>query len=88
MGRLYSFSHNKAKSLRMFPEKANQSKKILRKAKSSYIKHYIKVWKLMFDVYKSHVEKEEFLIKVGSFLFSNQNCIRKVKVRHSACLVR
>ena len=42
----------------------------------------------MFDVCKSHVEKEEFVIKVGSFLFSNQNCIRKVKVRHSACLVR
>ena len=32
MGRLYSFSHNKTKSLRMFPEKVNQSK-ILRKAK-------------------------------------------------------
>ena len=33
MGRLYSFSHSKAKSFRMFPEKVNQSKKILRKAK-------------------------------------------------------
>ena len=35
MGRLYSFSHNKTKSLRMFPEKVNQLKKILRKAKST-----------------------------------------------------
>ena len=30
--RLYSFSHNKTKSLRIFPEKVNQSKEILRKA--------------------------------------------------------
>ena len=44
--------------------------------------------KLMFDVYKSHVERGELLIKVSSVLFSNQNCIRKVKVRYSACLVR
>ena len=29
MGRLYSFSHNKTKSLRMFPEKVDQPKKIL-----------------------------------------------------------
>ena len=35
MGRLYLFSHNKTKSLRIFPEKVNQSKKILRKAKST-----------------------------------------------------
>ena len=33
MGRFYSFSRSKTKSLRMFPEKVNQSKKILRKAK-------------------------------------------------------
>ena len=31
----------------------------------SYIKHYIKVWRLMFDVYKSHVERGELLIKVS-----------------------
>ena len=37
MGILYSFSHNKTKSLRMFPEKVNQPKKILRKAKSTAI---------------------------------------------------
>ena len=37
MGRLYSFSHDKTKSLRMFPEKVNQLKKILRKAKSTAI---------------------------------------------------
>ena len=37
MGILHSFSHNKTKSLRMFPEKVNQSKKILRKAKSTAI---------------------------------------------------
>ena len=37
MGRLYLFSHNKTKSLRIFPEKVNQSKKILRKAKSTAI---------------------------------------------------
>ena len=37
MGRLCLFSHNKTKSLRMFPEKVNQSKKILRKAKSTAI---------------------------------------------------
>ena len=53
----------------------------------SYIKHCIKVWRLMFDVYKSHVERE-LLVKVSSVLFSNQNYIRKVKVRYSACLVR
>ena len=33
MVRLYSFSHNKAKSFRMSFEKKNQSKKSLRKAK-------------------------------------------------------
>ena len=37
IGRLYSLSHNKTKSLRMFPEKVNQSKKILRKEKSTAI---------------------------------------------------
>ena len=37
MGRLYSFPDNKTKSLRMFPEKMNQSKKILRKAKCTAI---------------------------------------------------
>ena len=37
MTRLYSLYHNKTKSLRMFPEKLNQSKKILRKAKSTAI---------------------------------------------------
>ena len=37
MDRLYSFSHNKTKSLRIFPEKVKQSKKILRKAKSTAI---------------------------------------------------
>ena len=37
MGRLYSFSHNKTKSLRMFPEKSEQSKKILRKEKYTAI---------------------------------------------------
>ena len=92
MGRLCSFSHNKTKSLRMFPEKVNQSKKTLRKVKYTAIKkHYFKVWRLMFDVYleyRSHVERGELLIKVSSALFSNQNCIRKVRVRYLACLVR
>ena len=37
MGKLYSFSYNKTKSLRMFPKKVNQSKKILRKAKCTAI---------------------------------------------------
>ena len=37
IGILYSFSHNKTKSLRMFPEKVNQPKKILRKAKFTAI---------------------------------------------------
>ena len=37
MTRLYSLYHNKAKSHRMFPEKVNQSKKILRKAKGTAI---------------------------------------------------
>ena len=37
VGRLYSFSHNKTKSLRMFPEKVNKPKKILRKAKYTAI---------------------------------------------------
>ena len=37
MGRLYSFPDNKAKSLRIFPEKVNHSKKILRKAKCTAI---------------------------------------------------
>ena len=88
MGRLYSFSHNKTKSLRMFPEKSESVKEDFKKRKiHSYIKHYIKVWRLMFDVYKSHVERE-LLVKVSSVLFSNQNYIRKVKVRYSACLVR
>ena len=35
----------------------------------------------MFVIYKSHVERGELLIKVSFF------CIRKVKVRYSACLV-
>ena len=73
----------------MFPEKSESVKEDFKKRKiHSYIKHYIKVWRLMFDVYKSHVERGELLIKVSSVLFSNQNCIRKVKVRYSACLVR
>ena len=29
------------------------------------MKHYIKVWRLIFDVYKSHVERGELLIKVS-----------------------
>ena len=37
IGRLYSLSHNKTKSLRMFPEKVNQSKEIFRKAKYTAI---------------------------------------------------
>ena len=37
MGRLYSFSHDKTKLLRMFLEKVNQSKKILRKGQSTAI---------------------------------------------------
>ena len=37
MGRLNSFSHNKAKPLRMFPEKVNQSKNILKKEKYTAI---------------------------------------------------
>ena len=87
MGRLYSLSHNKTKSLRMFPEKSESVKDFKKRKIHSYIKHYIKVWRLMFDVYKSHVERE-LLVKVSSVLFSNQNYIRKVKVRYSACLVR
>ena len=42
----------------------------------------------MFNVYKSHVERGELLIKVSSVLFSNQNCLRKAKVRYSECSVR
>ena len=38
----------------------------------------------MFAVY---VEKE-LLTKVSSVLFSNQNCLRKAKVRYSECSVR
>ena len=49
---------------------------------------FSKVSRLMFDVYKSHVERGELLIKVSPVVFSNQNCIRKVKVRYSTCLVR
>ena len=84
IGRLYSFSHNKTKSLRFLKKWTVQEdfKKI-----HSYIKHYIKVWS-EFLTYKNHVEGGELLIKVSSVLFSNQNCIRKVKVRYSACLVR
>ena len=37
MGRLYSFSHNKLKSLRLSSEKVNQPEKILRKAKYTSI---------------------------------------------------
>ena len=37
MGRLYLFSHDKTKWLRMFLEKVNQSKKILRKGQSTAI---------------------------------------------------
>ena len=33
-------------------------------------------------------ERGELLIKVSCVLFSNQNCIRKAKVRYSECLVR
>ena len=43
--------------------------------------------KLIFDVYKSR-GKRRITLKVSSVLFSNQDCIRKVKVRYSACLVR
>ena len=87
IGRLYLFSHNKTKSLRFL--KKWTVKEDFKKSKiHSYIKHYIKVWRLMFDAYKSHVQRRELLIKVSSVLFSNQNCIRKVKVRYSACLVR
>ena len=39
-------------------------------------------------MYTNHVERRELLIKKSSVLFSNQNCIRKVKVIYSACLVR
>ena len=39
-------------------------------------------------MYTNHMKRGELLIKVSSVLFSNQNCIRKVKVRYSACLVR
>ena len=42
----------------------------------------------MFTVYRSHVERAELLIKVSSVLVSSQNCIRKVKIRYSACLGR
>ena len=41
----------------------------------------------MFNVYKSHVERGELLIKVSSVLFSNQDCISKVKLIYSVCLV-
>ena len=50
MGRLYSFSHNKAKLFRMSFEKVNQSKKILEKAKyickiyNIYIYIYIHIY--------------------------------------------
>ena len=37
IGRLYSLSHNKTKSLIMFPEKVNQLKEIFRKAKYTAI---------------------------------------------------
>ena len=37
MSKLYWFSYNRTKSLRMFPKKLNQSKKILRKAKYTAI---------------------------------------------------
>ena len=36
-------------------------------------------------MYTNHVERGELM---SSVLFSNQNCIKKVKVRYSACLVR
>ena len=37
MGRLYSFSHNKTKLLRMFQERVNQPNKILREGKYTAI---------------------------------------------------
>ena len=63
MFRLYSFSHNKTKSFIISFEKKNQSKKSLEKPKKpSHMKHYIKVWRLLFDVCLSHVERGELLI--------------------------
>ena len=85
-GILYSFSHNKTRPLRMFPEKVDLPKKIYEKQNPKLYKTLYP--SMMIDVYKSHVERGELLIKVSSVLFSKQNCIRKVKVRYLACLVR
>ena len=74
--------------LECFLKKWISQRRFMKSKIQSYIKHYIKVSRLMFDVYKSHVERGELLIKVSSVLFSNQNCVRKVKVRYSSCLVR
>ena len=52
----------------------------------SYIKHYIKVWRLLFDACLSHEEREYLPnIKVNFVLFSKQSCGQgKVKkVRYS-----
>ena len=67
MGKLYLFFHNNTKLLRIFPEKRESVEEDFKKRKiNSYINHYIKVWRLMFDVYKTHVERGELLIKVSS----------------------
>ena len=65
----------KTRSFRTSSKKVNQSKKIKKKKKThSYIKHYIKVWRLLFDVCLSHVEREYLPnIKVNFVLFSKQS---------------
>ena len=61
-------------------------KEYFKKSKiNNHIKHYIKEWRLLFDVRK---EKGELLKKVSSVLFLKQSCIRKVKVRYSTGSVR
>ena len=66
VGRLYSFSHNKTKSLRMFPEKVDQPKKILERQnlqsyKTLYQSMKINVWCIQISRGKRRITyKSEF----------------------------
>ena len=83
MGKLYLFSHNNTKLLRMFPEKSESVEEDFKNQlyKPLYQSMKINAWCIQ-------ISRGKRRITYKSELCSNQNCIRKVKVRYSPCLVR
>ena len=55
IGRLYSFSHDKAVVKNVFWKNGLVKEDIKETKIHSYIKHYIKMWRLLLDV--SHLER-------------------------------